>query len=201
MCQYNFYSMLQRQHNIQRWALMHNSYTESVAAHSRDVAIIAHALAEIGNKFCGKMHNAERVALLALYHDVPEILTGDMPTPVKKIPKLKEVFKEVESEASGVLLGMLPDAMGKSDEFESLFFEVKKDRELWRLVKAADKISALIKCQKEELLGNKEFVQAKEAQLVSLKKMNCEEAEFFLRWFMDGFSQSLDETVGGELDA
>lgn len=197
MCQYNFYSMLQRQHNIQRWALMHNTYSESVAAHSRDVAIIAHGLAEIGNRYFGKHYNTERVALLALYHDVPEIVTGDMPTPVKKLPRLKEVFEEVEGEASELLLSMLPEEMAQS--FRSLFFKEEEDLDMWRLVKAADKISALIKCQKEESFGNREYLLAKEAQFTSLKKMRCREADWFLNHFMDGFSSSLDETVGGDL--
>lgn len=201
MCQYNFYSMLQRQHNIQRWALMHNTYNESVAAHSRDVAVIAHALAEIGNRYCGKKYNAERVALLALYHDVPEIITGDMPTPVKHLPGMRVVFQEVEDNASELLLGMLPKDMGVSHEFRSLFFKEDEDAALWYLIKAADKISALIKCQKEEFLGNREFLQAKAAQLESLKGMYCQEAGLFLLWFMDGFTMSLDETVGGESNA
>lgn len=201
MCDYNFYSMLQRQHNIQRWALMHNTYSESVAAHSRDVAMIAHALAVIGNKYCDKHYNAERVSLLALYHDVPEILTGDLPTPIKHLPSMRNVFQEVEREASQSLLNMLPSGMGESDDFRSLFFVEERDKDLWRLVKAADKISALIKCQREEALGNKEYLQAKDAQYKSLRKMNCEEADRFLDWFMDGFSRSLDETVGGEENA
>ena len=130
---------------IDRWALMNNSTKENIAEHSHSVAVIAHALALIGNKKFGKSYNAERAALLALYHDTTEVITGDMPTPVMYYnDDIKNVYKNIECIAGKRLLDMLPEEF-RSD-YESFFEKKDEDKELWKLVKAADKISALIKC-------------------------------------------------------
>ena len=159
----NFFAMVNRMKLIDRWALMNNTTKENIAEHSHCVAVIAHALALIGNKKFGKNYNAERVALLALYHDTTEVITGDMPTPVKYYnDDIKNVYKDIESIAGKRLLDMLPDEL--KEDYKPFFEKKEEDIELWKLVKAADKISALIKCIEEYRMGNREFEKALEAQ-------------------------------------
>ena len=160
---YNFFAMVNRMKMIDRWALMQNTSKENIAEHSHSVAVIAHALAVIGNKKFGKSYDAQRVALLALYHDTTEVITGDMPTPVKYYnDEIKSVYKDIERIAGQRLLAMLPDEF--QDDYLAFFEKNDADKDLWVLVKAADKISALIKCIEENRMGNKEFEKALEAQ-------------------------------------
>ncbi len=177
---------------INRWALMKNTRSENLSEHSADVAAIAHAIAVLKNlRFGGKV-NAERAAVLGLYHDMPEIITGDMPTPVKYHSKtLRNAFLEVEAEACSRLLSMLPEDMKK--EYSPFFFKAEGDEYLWKIVKAADKISALIKCIEEEKAGNREFSKALESTKKAIQKMQLPEADAFLEDFIEAFSLSLDE--------
>ena len=188
----NFFAMHSRMKYINRWALMRNTQYENIGEHSNDVAAIAHAIAILKNiRFSGNV-NAERAALLGLYHDMPEIITGDMPTPVKyHSDTLHEAFLKVENEACEKLLSMLPDDM--KEYYRSCFFKQEGDEELWKIVKAADKISALIKCIEEQKAGNGEFGQALEATRESIRKMNMPEADAFVEEFIGGFYLSLDE--------
>ena len=141
----NFFAMLSRMRYINRWGLMRNTLTENISEHSLDVAILAHALAVLRNTRFGGRVNAERAALLGLFHDCTEIITGDMPTPVKYYaPELRRAYKEVESAAKENLLSGLPAEL--KDIYAPLLMETEEEAELWRLVKAADKLSALIKC-------------------------------------------------------
>ncbi len=189
---YNFFAMHGRMKYINRWALMRNTVSENISQHSNDVAAIAHALAVIGNVRLSKSHNAERAAFLGLYHDMPEIITGDMPTPVKyHSEEMKKAYLEVENIASDKLLSMLPEDIRES--YESAFFKKDEDSELWKLVKAADKISALIKCIEEKKAGNSEFNKALESTEKAIRKMNLPEADIFLEEFMPAFYLSLDE--------
>lgn len=189
---YHFYSMILRMKYVDRWGLMRNTWKESLAEHTLDVAVIAHALAIIGNKRFQKNLDPYRTAMLALFHDASEILTGDMPTPVKYYNEdMIRTYKQVEDIANHRLIEMLPDDF--REEYEPLFFKQEEDAYLWKLVKAADKLSAYIKCLMEEQSGNKEFSVAKEAQLSSLKSLQLPEAEYFLKEFMDGFCKTLDE--------
>ncbi len=177
---------------INRWALMRNTTSENISEHSNDVAAIAHALAIIGNVRCGKQLNAERAAFLGLYHDMPEIITGDMPTPVKyHSEKMRIEFDTIEKEACETLLGMLPDDLRA--EYESAFFKQADDEYLWKLVKAADKLSALIKCIEEQKAGNSEFSHAFKATQKSLDEMDLPEVKHFVTDFLSGFYLSLDE--------
>ncbi len=188
----NFFAMHSRMKYINRWALMRNTREENISEHSNDVAIISHALAVIGNKRFGKNLNAERAAFLGLYHDMPEIITGDMPTPVKyHSEEMKKAYAEVETVASQKLLSMLPEDM--REYYESAFFKKEEDEYLWRIVKAADKISALIKCIEEKKAGNIEFQKALESTERAIDKMNLPEAEAFINEFVPGFYLSLDE--------
>ena len=187
-----FFAMYSRMKYINRWALMKNTRSENLSEHSADVAAIAHAIAVLKNlRFGGKV-NAERAAVLGLYHDMPEIITGDMPTPVKYHSKtLRNAFLEVEAEACSRLLSMLPEDMKK--EYSPFFFKAEGDEYLWKIVKAADKISALIKCIEEEKAGNREFSKALESTKKAIQKMQLPEADAFLEDFIEAFSLSLDE--------
>ena len=188
----SFFAMVSRMKYITRWALMRNTVTENISEHSHEVACIAHALAVLGNKRLGKAYNCERAALLGLYHDMPEILTGDMPTPVKYFSSgTRQAYKTVEDAASEKIVTMLPEDL--KEEYSPLFFKKDEDTELWRLVKAADKISALIKCIEEERAGNREFVSAKESTRRTLEKLNVPEADIFITEFIPSFELTLDQ--------
>lgn len=195
----NFFAFIFRMKYINRWALMRNTRNENVSEHSLEVSVIAHALALIQkNRLDNKAINPEKVALYALYHDASEILTGDMPTPVKYFNhSINSAYKELEHKASKSILNMLPDYL--IDDYKDIFIERPEDKEIWDTIKAADKISAYLKCIDEENSGNKEFNNAKNATLKSLKSMNRKDVEIFLEEFVDGFSLTLDE-VGSSLD-
>ena len=153
---YNFFAMVNRMKYIDRWALMSNTRKENIAEHSHSVAVITHALALIGNKEFGRSYDVDRAAVLALYHDTTEVITGDMPTPVKYYnDEIKSVYKDIETVAAKRLLDMLPDSY--KEDYDSVLNHRQGDEELWKLVKAADKISALIKCIEENRMGNRAF--------------------------------------------
>lgn len=177
---------------IDRWALMQNTAEENIAEHSHNVAVIAHALCVIGNKKFGKTYNAERCALLALYHDTTEVITGDMPTPVKYgSEEMKNVYKNVEALAGERLLAMLPEEF--RDDYAPLFKKQENDKELWKLVKAADKIDALIKCINETRMGNREFEKALDAQEKLIDEINMPEVDYFKKEFLPAYYLTLDE--------
>ncbi len=188
----HFFAMLARMKYINRWALMRNIQEESICQHSMETAAFAHALALIKNKHFGGNVNADRAAVLALYHDMPEIITGDLPTPVKYFNEdMKEVYSKVEENACTKLLSMLPDDL--KDDYSPLFFKEEKDSYLWKIVKAADKISALTKCLEEKKAGNCEFDSALISTEKSIREMHMQEADYFLDTFIDSFSLTLDE--------
>ncbi len=188
----DFFALISRMKYIDRWALMRNTEKESLSQHSYEVAVICHALAVISNKRLGTNYNAEKAALIGLFHDTAEILTGDMPTPVKYYsPEILNAFKKVEEAATDKILCMLPEDM--QPEYKDLLFANEEDKDLWVLNKAADKISALIKCIEEEKAGNREFSKAREATEASIHKMNCEAAEIFLSEFLPSFELTLDQ--------
>ncbi len=188
----HFFAMLARMKYINRWALMRNVQEESICQHSMETAAFAHALALIKNKFFGGNLNADRVAVLALYHDMPEIITGDLPTPVKYFNEdMKEVYSRVEENACAKLLSMLPDEL--KDDYSPLFFKEDEEEYLWKIVKAADKISALTKCLEEKKAGNREFDSALVSTEKAIREMNMEEADYFLDTFIKSFSLTLDE--------
>lgn len=188
----HFYAFLSRMKYINRWSLMRNTSTETLSQHSHEVAAVAYVLCVIGNKRYGKSYNAERAALLGLYHDMPEIVTGDLPTPVKYFnPEIKEAYKKVEAVASENLLATLPDDL--RDAFDFLFNEKESDAALWKIVKAADKLSALIKCIEERKAGNMEFSKAEASTLESIKDMNMPEAEDFVKDFLPAYELTLDQ--------
>lgn len=188
----HFFAMLSRMKYINRWALMRNTHTENISEHSHEVAMIAHSLAVIHNKRFGGNVNAERVALLGIYHDAPEIITGDMPTPVKYYSmQIHEAFNKVEDDACNALLDMLPNDM--QDEYRPFFFKTEEDRELWKFVKAADKICAYTKCLEEAKAGNGDFAKAAKTNLKSINEIDMPEVKCFMEDFLPSYNLTLDE--------
>lgn len=190
-----FFAMLARMKHITRWGLMRNSMKETLSEHSFDVAVIAHSLAVIGNTYFDKNIDAGQIAAAALFHDASEIITGDMPTPVKyNNPGIRQAFKDVEKTAVLSLVSMLPKEM--APKYNVLMnFDVEKP-EFYSYIKAADKISAYIKCLEEEKSGNNEFSFAKRQTLDAVKQMNLPEADYFLDNFAEGYGLTLDELQG-----
>ena len=188
----HFFAMMARMKYIERWALMRNSSSENLSEHSLDVAMIAHALAVIGNLRLGKKLDENKAAIVALYHDTTEIITGDLPTPVKYFnADIKSAYKEVEHVAADRLLSLLPEDM--QDYYRDFYYKKDEDAYIWKLVKAADKLSAYIKCIEVEKAGNTEFTNAKESTMKSLDEMNIEEVNIFKKEFLDSYKLTLDE--------
>lgn len=187
-----FFAIISRMKYINRWSLMRNTVTENISEHSLDVAFIAHLLAVLRNKRFGGNVNPERAAVLAMYHDTTEILTGDLPTPIKYYNKdIKSVYSDIEDNASRQLLCYLPDDI--REVYEPLLRRDENESELWELVKAADKISALIKCVEEKQMGNSDFTDAENATLEAIKAMKIKEADVFLDEFMPSYGLTLDK--------
>ncbi len=169
---------------------MRNTGKENLSEHSLETAFIAHALALISNKRLGKNLNPERAALLALFHDTPEVITGDLPTPVKYYNSdISGAYKKIEKEAVKKLISLLPEDL--KPEFEGVYYD--RDPELCEIVKAADKISALIKCLEEMHMGNREFAVAERTTREKIKQMGLPAADIFVSEFLDSFSKPLDE--------
>lgn len=189
----HFYAMLSRMKYINRWGLMNNTSRENISEHSHQTAILAHCLVMIHNKRFNGSLNPERAALLAVYHDSTEIITGDMPTPIKYFnPEIKKAYKEIEDIAAERLVQMLPEDF-RDDYRKIIKMNGENDRELERFVKAADRFSALIKCIEELRMGNDEFKKAKESIENSIHAMKLPEAEVFEREFLPSFYLALDE--------
>ena len=187
---YNFFPMISRMRYINRWGLMRNTRLENIQEHSHQVAVLAHALAVIQNKYYGGQVDAGQVALAAIYHDASEILTGDMPTPIKyDNPDIQNAYKQVESVAEQKLLSMLPGDL--RPDFTDII--TIPDPEIHALVKAADKLSAYLKCVEELKAGNTEFKKAKEQTYAALCQNPIPALQYFMEHFLDGFELTLDE--------
>lgn len=190
--QNTFFAMLSRMKYIERWALMRNSKRENISEHSMEVAIIAHALAILGNIRLSKEYQPDHIAMLGLYHDCTEILTGDMPTPVKyNNPEIQSAYKQIEKDAAYRLLALLPEDL--KEYYEGYIVEDLWTSEERLLVKAADKLSALIKCIEEDKAGNREFTKAYNSTINSIHSLHCPEAEIFCDEFLEAFEKTLDE--------
>lgn len=188
---HNFFALISRMRYIGRWGLMRNTFQENIQEHSHMVAVLAHALAVIRRDVFGGDLDPERAAVLALYHDAPEILTGDLPTPVKYYnPEIREAYREVEEVSARRLLSMLPETLRPA--YEPLLLE-DPESPYHALVKAADKLSAHIKCVEELKAGNTEFRQAAEQTRRALEDSPLPEVTYFLEHFLPGFSLTLDE--------
>lgn len=188
----HFFAMMSRMKYIERWALMRNSQSENISEHSLEVSMLAHGLAVISNKRLGNTLAAEKAALIGLYHDSTEIITGDMPTPIKYYnEEIQGAFKEIENIAATRLINMLPQDL--REDYEAIFFPGQGEEYLCKLVKAADKLSALIKCIQEEKAGNSEFVSAKESITKALYNMKLQEVDIFMEEFLPSYHKTLDE--------
>lgn len=186
----HFFAYISRMRFIQRWALMRNTAPENVQEHSHQAAVLAHALAVIRNEKFGGAVDPGAVAAAALYHDASEILTGDMPTPIKYLnPAIRSAYKDVEAVAERKLLAMLPEELRRA--YAPVLTQV--DPEVRRLVKAADKLSAYIKCVEELKAGNTEFREAAAQTRRALEDYGMPEVEYFLETFLESFSLTLDE--------
>ncbi|MEY8388805.1 5'-deoxynucleotidase [Oscillospiraceae bacterium 38-13] len=186
----HFFAYISRMRFIQRWALMRNTAQENVQEHSHQAAVLAHALAVIRNRRFGGAVDPGLVAAAALYHDAAEILTGDMPTPIKYgNPAIRAAYKDVEAVAARRLLEMLPETL--QEAYAPVLTAV--DPEVERLVKAADKLSAYIKCVEELKAGNTEFREAAAQTRRTLEGYGLPEVDYFLETFMESFSLTLDE--------
>lgn len=186
----SFFPMISRMRYINRWGLMRNTDQENIQEHSHMVAVLAHALAVIENRYYGGQIDPGAVAVAALYHDASEILTGDMPTPIKyDNPGIQSAYKQVEAVAEQKLLSMLPEDL-RPDFEEAVTIP---DPDIRALVKAADKLSAYLKCVEEVKAGNAEFKKAKEQTWAALQDNPLPALQHFLERFLDGFELTLDE--------
>ena len=188
---HNFFALISRMRYIGRWGLMRNTFQENIQEHSHMVAVLAHALAVIRREVFGGEIDPGECAVLALYHDAPEILTGDLPTPVKYYnPEIREAYRQVEDVSARKLLDLLPEALRGA--YAPLLLEDVQS-ECHALVKAADKLSAYIKCVEELKAGNTEFRQAAEQTRAALENSPLPEVKYFMDEFLPGFGLTLDE--------
>ena len=186
----SFFAILSRMKYINRWGLMNNTKYENISEHSLQVAMFSHVLVTIANKRLGESLDADRAAVIGIYHDAGEIITGDMPTPIKYYnADIKSAYKEIESIAEQRLLSLLPEDI--REEYEDIVSPT--DHQLLVYVKAADKLSALIKCIEEVRMGNMEFNDAKNTTEKTLRAMNLPALEIFMEEFLPSFYKTLDE--------
>ena len=186
-----FFAFVNRMKYIKRWSLMRSIREENIMEHSQQVAIIAHALALINNKIYGGNVDANEVVMIAQYHEVGEVITGDLPTPIKYFnPEIKSAYKDLEGIACQRLINMLPEEF-KQDYTEYIMPDENSYE--YKLVKCADRLSAYLKCVEETKAGNSEFKKAKATILSELKKCKMPEVEYYLKEFAPAYELSLDE--------
>ena len=188
----NFFAMLYRMRYIDRWGLMNNTKVENISEHSLDVAMLAHALVTVSNKRFGTKLNADRAAVLGMFHDASEIITGDLPTPIKYYNSdIRNAYQQIEGVAEQSLLSMLPSDL--QEEYEPLICTDNADTQLLPYVKAADKLSALIKCICEVRMGNREFLKAERTIREALENNNLPALQVFMQEFLPAYELTLDE--------
>ena len=192
MRKYHFFAFVSRMKYINRWGLMRNTRMENIEEHSFEVAMLAHALALIENKYFQGNYQPERAMLYAMFHDANEIITGDLPTPVKYYnPEIQKSYRALEEVSKQKLLAMLPEEL-KSD-YENILFYEKKDTRYYPIVKAADKISAYIKCAEEVKAGNLEFKKAMDSVEQTIRDMKIQAVDYFMEHFIPAYLLTLDE--------
>ena len=190
---YNFNALVSRIKYIPRWSLMRQSRQEYLAEHTTEVMQIAHTLAAVAKEKFGADVDEKNIVLCGLYHDISEILTGDMPTPVKYYnPIIRDAYKVVEGIAADELLKGMPKEM--REVYYTILHEDKAEEEMWHFVKAADKISAYIKCVEEQRMGNCDFEKAGNSILEIINELNMPEVDYFMKNFMPAYLLTLDES-------
>ena len=188
---HDFFAYISRMKYIARWSLMRSTVQENIQEHSHMVAVLAHALGLVRRDVLGQSCDPEHLAAVALYHDAPEILTGDLPTPIKyHSAAIKNAYDEVETVAVERLLAELPDALRPA--YRELLTAPQRPEE-YALVKAADRLAAYIKCVEERKAGNSEFSSAEQASRRKLEELGLPEVDYFLTYLMPGFEKNLDE--------
>ena len=188
---YKFFAFINRMKYIKRWSLMRSVREENIMEHSQQVAVIAHALALINNKIYNGDADVGKTVLLAQYHEVGEVITGDLPTPIKYFnPEIKNAYKDLEKGASERLLNMLPDTL--KEEYREYILPNEESFE-YKLVKAADRLAAYLKCVEEVKAGNSEFKKARSTIGSELKNLKRPEVDYYLKEFASAFDLSLDE--------
>ena len=192
--EHHFFAYICRMRFIRRWGLMRNTMPENDMEHSMQCALFAHAIAVIGVERYNRSYSPERIMTLAAYHDAAEVITGDLPTPIKHSNKaITSEYGKLEEIAAERLMGMLPSDLRKA--YEPLIRPDETSEE-WRIVKAADKLCAYVKCLEEKKAGNLEFEQARKAVKASIDEIDLPEVKDFMRECMPGFSLTLDEISG-----
>ena len=192
---HHFFAYMNRMKYIRRWGLMRNTQVENDMEHSLQTAMIAHGIALIGNKRFDREYDAEHIMALAVFHDASEVITGDLPTPIKhNNPIIKDEYHRLESIANQRLLATLPEDL--REEYTPLI-EADENTPEWKIVKAADRISAYIKCVEERKAGNREFIEAEMSTLAAIRADALPEVQVFMEQFAPGFALSLDEISRG----
>lgn len=177
--------------HIKRWSLMRSVQEENIMEHSYQVATIAHALAVINNKIMGGNINVEKVVLIAQYHEVSEVITGDLPTPIKYFnPEIRMAYKDLEKDAEKRLLGMLPEEL---KGYYAEYVSPDTDSAEYKMVKSADRLAAYLKCIEEVRSGNAEFKKAKKSIEKDLKALGSAEVDYYLKHFAPAYELTLDE--------
>ena len=195
---YNFYAFMDRMKYIRRWSLMRSVREENIMEHSQQVAMLAHALAIINNKVFGGTVDAQKCVLYAVYHECSEVMTGDLPTPIKYFNNsIHGAYKSLEDKACDKLLLTLPEQLR---EVMCEYVKPDSDSEEYKIVKAADRFAAYIKCLEEQRCGNTEFEKAKKSIEADLRSRNMKEVEYFFENFIPAFLLTLDELEGGITD-
>jgi 5'-deoxynucleotidase len=190
----HFYAYISKLRWLQRWGLKRNTVSENVMEHSWEVATIAHALGLIKNRFFGGSLDVNSLVVAALYHDCGEVITGDLPSPVKyHTPEITLAYKAIERQAEHELLNLLPE--GLKDDFVGVLIEHQIPEEHRAIIKAADTIAAYVKCNTEVAAGNREFSKAQEAVRIRLALLNQPEVNYFLETFIESYSLTLDELL------
>lgn len=190
----HFYAYISKIRWLQRWGLKRNAVTENVMEHSWEVSVIAHALALIRNRYFNGNLDVNAIVVAALYHDCSEVITGDMPSPIKYHSEgITQAYKSIERQAERELLGLLPQAL--QEDYQQVMLEDKIPHEHHGIIKAADTISAYLKCQMELAAGNQEFSKAAESIKIRLENIHLPEVQYFLDTFASSYSLTLDELL------
>jgi 5'-deoxynucleotidase len=186
----HFFAFMSRMRYITRWGLMRNTQPENIQEHSLQAAMIAHVLALVGNRFFGRQYDPERIMALAVYHEASEVITGDLATPIKYFsPDIRDAYKRIEHAAAHRLLAMIPQEL--QADYEPLLLQ--RQDENYRIVKAADRICAYLKCEEELKGGNGEFLQARNSILKDIEASSLPEVAYFMEHFAPSFQLTLDE--------